>query len=135
MKALSIHPVYAMGIAAGIKTVEIRTWTTQYRGDIVICSTAKKIKDTIPSHALAVVTLKDIVPLKKRHLKAAMMDSSFDVYGQYAWILENHRLIKPIPIKGKLSLWNMDEPIEYVDFKSEEDEERFLEKYWDPITL
>ena len=133
MKALSIHPVYAMGIAAGIKKIEIRSWTTNYRGDIVICSTAKNIKDSIPSHALAVVTLKDVVPLQRKHLKDAMMEADFDIYGQYAWILKNPRLIKPIPIKGKLSLWEFPEPIEIMDFKNDEDEEEFVKEYWEPI--
>lgn len=62
MKALSIHPVYAGLIWAGDKTIECRSWRTDYRGDLLICSTAKKIKDTIPGHALCVVTLADIVP-------------------------------------------------------------------------
>lgn len=37
MKALSIHPYYAIGIVTGDKTI-VRTWSTDYRGDILICS-------------------------------------------------------------------------------------------------
>ena len=44
MKALSIHPEYAMNIIKGLKTVEVRGWTTKYRGDILICATANKGK-------------------------------------------------------------------------------------------
>ena len=91
MKALSIHPIYAMCIVTGQKTVECRSWTTNYRGDILICSTAKKEKGTIPGHALGVVTLKDIVPFQRKHLKGAMMDS-FSAEN-YAWILANPRVI------------------------------------------
>ena len=116
MKALSIHPVYAFDIATGEKTIECRTWKTDYRGDIVICSTAKKIYGTIPGCALAVVTLKDVVPFRKEHLQAAMMEQKDYKPGMYAWILDNNRIIKPIPVKGKLSLWNFTETdkIEFI---------------------
>ena len=134
MKALSIHPYFAMSIAFGIKTVENRTWTTNYRGDILICSTAKKYKDTIPGHALCVVTLKDIVPMKKKHLKAAaLFDDEYNP-NSYAWILENVRFIKPFPVKGKLSLWECDHKIEYLDLcEDEKEKNRILEEVYGPL--
>ena len=36
MKALSVQQPYASLIAHGEKTVEIRSWRTQYRGDLLI---------------------------------------------------------------------------------------------------
>ena len=116
MKALSIHPVFAFDIATGEKTIECRTWKTDYRGEIVICSTAKKLYGTVPGCALAVVTLKDVVPFKREHLQAAMMEPKDYRPGLYAWILENNRIIKPIPVKGKLSLWEFTQldKIEYI---------------------
>lgn len=115
MKAISIHPFYAMAIADGIKTVECRTWKTDYRGPLLICSTAKKYHGTIPGHALCVVTLKDVVPFELKHLQPAMMTKKdYQPGAFYAWILEDNRIIKPIPLKGKLSLWNYDGPIEYI---------------------
>lgn len=132
MKALSIHPVYAMSIVAGQKTVECRTWTTNYRGDILICSTAKKEKGSIPGHALGVVTLDDIVPFQRKHLKGAMMD--YYEPGEYAWILTNPRPIKPFPVKGKLSLWTCEHEIEFLPVpKNEKEDEEFGRIYWDPI--
>lgn len=116
MKALSIHPVYAEAIALGEKTIEVRTWKTNYRGPIVICSTAKKLYGTIPGCALAVVNLIDVVPLKPDHLEDAMMDVRYFRNGLYAWILDDNRIIKPIPVKGKLSLWEFEKEneIEYI---------------------
>ena len=132
MKALSIHPIYAMCIVTGQKTVECRSWTTNYRGDILICSTAKKEKGTIPGHALGVVTLKDIVPFRRKHLKGAMMDSFSPE--DYAWILTNPRVIKPFPVKGKLSLWTCEHEIEYLPKpKNEKEDEELGRIYWDPI--
>lgn len=136
MKALSIHPSYAAGIFSGIKTVECRTWRTDYRGDIVICSTAKKIKHTIPGHALCVAKLADIVPFTRKHLKPAMMVSSEYRPGLYAWLLEDIRIIEPVPVKGKLSLWTYDGPINYIEPPKDdkEDAEQYA-RYWEPITI
>lgn len=133
MKALSIEAGFALCIVAGVKTIECRTWSTNYRGDIMICSTAKKIHGTIPSHALGIVTLKDIVPFTRKHLKEACMRPADYSKGCYAWILENPRLIKPIPVKGKLSLWEFSEPYEIVSFNNEDEEEAFCVEYWDSI--
>ena len=132
MKALSIHPVYAMCIVTGQKTIECRSWTTNYRGDILICSTAKKEKGTIPGHALGVVTLQDIVPFQRKHLKGAMMNNFSPE--DYAWILTNPRVIKPFPVKGKLSLWTCEHEIEYLSKpKNEAEDEELGRIYWDPI--
>lgn len=136
MKALSIHPTYVARIMSGEKTVECRSWKTGYRGDFVICSTAKKVKGTIPGHALCVARLTDIVPFTNRHLQAAMMTAFDFSEGMYAWLLEDVRLIEPVPVKGKLSLWNYDGPIHYIESAAtdEEDEEQY-KKYWEPITI
>lgn len=109
MKALSIHPYYAMAIAEGGKSIECRTWSTDYRGDILICSTAKKLKGTIPGHALCIVELYDVVPFEKKHLKDALLQPSDYQPGAFAWKLRNNRIITPIPVKGALSLWNFDD--------------------------
>ena len=84
MKALTVHPVYAMCIVGGQKTVECRTWKTSYRGPILICSSAKKFHGSIPGHALGVVDLVDVVPFKREHIKPSMEDGM--IYDAYAWI-------------------------------------------------
>lgn len=134
MKALSIHPVYAGAIFAGKKTVEVRTWKTDYRGDIVICSTAKKVHDTIPSHALCIVRLVDVVPLKKEHLKAALMQPKDYNKSLFAWILDDLRIIRPIPVKGNLSLWEFDKDIEILqEPKTDEEDEKMYHEIWEPL--
>ena len=136
MKALSIHPVPACAILAGQKTVEVRTWATKYRGDLLICSTQHKIKDTIPGHALCVVTLEDVVPFTDKHLKGAMAKKSDigDYEGVYAWIISDIRWIRPIPLKGKLGLWNYDGEIEYLkDPENDEEDEKMYHEIYEPI--
>ena len=69
MKALSLLPYWAMDILEDYKTVECRTWKTDYRGTIVICSSIRKQHRCIASHALCLADLVDIVPFKKSILR------------------------------------------------------------------
>ena len=145
MKALSVHPYYAMNIALGLKSVECRTWSTDYRGDLLICSTAKKFHGTIPGHALGVVTLQDVVPFKKKHLKDALMHPADYQPGTFAWILTYNRLIVPVPVKGKLSLWEYDGKIKYIPESEwilpdeiapeDADDGEWVKKYWEPLII
>lgn len=136
MKALSIHPAFAGAIMAGLKTIEVRTWSTEYRGDLLICSTAKKLKDTIPSHALCVVRLADIIPFKKKHLKAACLQPKDYKPGMYAWILEDLRDIMPFEVKGKLSLWECNHDIEYLKKPdTPEEDEKMYKEIWEPLFI
>lgn len=130
MKALSIYPEYATEIAMGLKTTEYRTWKTDYRGDIVICSSKRPCPGTVAGHALCIVELADI-----------------EEYGEkdFGWILKNPRMIKPVPVRGQLYLWDYNGPIEVIPdeewcvTKDESDEEAerrwasFEKKYWEPI--
>ena len=132
MKALSIHPEYAMNIIKGLKTIEVRSWTTKYRGEILICSTAKKGRGLIDGHALGVVTLSDVLPMKREYARSAMVSPYEDWTGCYAWILINPRPIVPFPMKGKLSLWECSHEVEYLSAPKEKASLRnFCEKYWD----
>ena len=134
MKALSIHPAFAGMIFVGDKTIEVRSWNTDYRGDLLICSTAKKLKDTIPGHALCVVNLADVVPFEKKHMKAACMPAGAFQPGMYAWMLDDLRLIRPIPVKGKLSLWNYDGEIEYLPWpETDEEDQKMYHEIWEPL--
>ena len=143
MKALSVHPYYAMAIVSGQKSIEVRSWDTNYRGDILICSTAKKYHGTIPGHALGVVTLQDVRRLEKSDLNAALMTPKEYSILNYAWVLTNNRLIKPVPVKGKLSLWEYDGDIEFIPYNewllpegaNPEDEPpgEWFSKYWEPL--
>ena len=145
MKALSVHPYYAQAIVTGQKSVECRTWTTDYRGDILICSTAKKYHGTIPGHALGVVTLVDVVPFASKHLEPALLVKGEAPAGSYAWILTNNRLIVPVPVKGKLSLWTYDGEVEYIPEEEwilpegvdPEDAPAgdWISKYWEPLMI
>lgn len=55
MKALSIRSDYAADIMNGTKTEEYRSWSTKYRGDLLICNTAKKIRGFVPGYAFVLL--------------------------------------------------------------------------------
>ncbi|MBI2066116.1 ASCH domain-containing protein [Candidatus Woesebacteria bacterium] len=83
-KAISLKQPWANLVASGKKTIETRKWTTNYRGDLVICSSKKP----------------DIEHEKKACIKAYP--------GAYSWFLKNIRPIKPpVPVKGKLGVFDL----------------------------
>lgn len=121
MKALSVRNPYAAFILIGEKGIECRSWQTDYRGDLLICSSANpKVKNTICGHAICVVRLDHIEPFTKEHLEAACLDEMPDG-NNYAWHFTNLRMIKPFPVKGKLSLFEVDDSQIEVLMNADED--------------
>ena len=103
MKALSIYPEPVMEIFMGDKTIEYRTWQPDYRGDLLICAGSKKEPGFVNGYAWFVVRLLDIRPCDEED-------------GGYEWTLGTPRLIRPIPVRGKLYLFDVDDAlIQYID--------------------
>lgn len=109
IKVLSVRGDFIMDMIAGKKKIEYRTWKTNYRGPILMCSTAKKVAGAAPGYAICVVNLKSI--------------QYFPLEGFYHWNIELANVIKPIHVKGQLKLFNVDdnliEPISMKEFESE----------------
>lgn len=105
MKALSIKQPWADLIVSGKKTIETRTWKTSFRGDILVV-TSMRPQGILPGgHAVAVATIADCRPMTREDEVAACCA----VYERaHSWVLENVRKIKPFPVKGKLSLYEVD---------------------------
>ena len=98
----------------------------------MICSTAKKGKGLISGHALSVVTLADVSPMKSGHARAAMVDAYENWDGYYAWTLKNPRPIVPFPVKGKLSLWECGHSIAFLPAPDHGTDLRYYcERFWD----
>ena len=139
MKAISVQNPWAHFITCGEKTIECRSWNTEHRGDLLICSSsAPKIPGMISGYALCIVSLDDVTPFKKKHLDGACMDEMPEL-DSYAWHLSNVRLIKPVAVKGKLNFYNVeDELIEIITGENSElsDEERdaAFAEYYMPIS-
>ena len=109
MKALSVRGDYVMDMITGKKKIEYRTWSTKYRGPLLMCSTAKKVAGSAPGYATCVVNLKSI--------------EYVDFDECYYWHIELLDVIKPIHVKGQLKLFNVPnkliKPIGEEQFKEE----------------
>lgn len=107
--------MYASMVYQGKKPIESRTWRTSYRGDILIgCSKASKSE--FAGMAICVVELYHIEEMRKEHEKYV----GCELYDRAnAWYLKNlRRILNPFPIKGKLSIFNVDVPEDSVMYSS-----------------
>lgn len=132
MKALSLKPEWAMPVLLGDKTVECRTWKTSYRGDLLICSSAKKASGCISGHALCMVSLDDVVPFTDEHLWDAVMEEC--PKDSYAWLFSNLRWIEPFPVKGKLNLFEVEDG-KLKEIPETIDNVEALRQYYMPLVL
>ncbi len=107
MKALSIKQPWANLIASGEKTIETRTWSTDYRGPLLIVSS--KLPNIPPAgYALAIVDLVDCRVMYRRDEQAACCK----LYpGAYAWILCNVRRIELFRVRGQQGLYEVNVPM------------------------
>ena len=132
MKVLSLREPFATLIKNGIKTIETRSWRTNYRGTLYIHASASKItkEDMKRTDLMALVNLDELsygniicscelvdcigmtdefIENVKKNKPNDYVSGLYQV-GRYAWILKDVKpLAKPIPAKGQLSIWNYNE--------------------------
>ncbi len=132
MKVITIKQPFATLIAEGIKEYEFRTWKTKYRGEILIhagkgidkkaMERFKYLNLEYPTGqiiAKATITdcikvddnLRDILSKKDPIVYKGVINKTAKDWDGYGFKLENVKKITPIPINGKLSLWDYDEEI------------------------
>ena len=134
MKVISIKEPFASLIASGVKKIETRSWKTNYRGELFIHASKIPVQ-TLRDNILKDVTkdmnlncgniickcnLVDCVYMDEKfieNIKQNPIEYSVGEYkiGRYAWILEDIELIVPIPINGKLNVWNFDLKYELIN--------------------
>lgn len=100
MKALSVPQPWASRIASGAKRVEYRSWSTKYRGPLLIVASRRP---RLPG-----------LPLGLALCVAELVGCTWDRQaGGYAWQLRNIRpLAQPFPVKGCLGLYEVEMPEE-----------------------
>lgn len=110
---LTVRQPWAWAIAAGLKTVENRTWATTHRGPLLIHAGKSRASmgeagrlPSLPADlpfgvAMCVVDLIDCVPL------ADVPAGETFAEGPWCWILRNPRAVEPVPIKGRLGLFQV----------------------------
>jgi hypothetical protein len=106
MKALCVKQPWANLISMGLKTIETRTWKTNYRGPLIICSS--KTPDIYPAgFALCEINLIDCRPMIPEDYEAAGGVKWEE--GRYSWVLELTNYVDPmVPIQGKLGIFELE---------------------------
>lgn len=112
LRALVVRQPFANLIRDGLKKIEVRSWTTAHRGDLLIC--AAKSADPGWEHdgneprgvTICIVTLLDIRPLRRSDVRPAMLGRGGWLLneGSFAWVLRNPRRLLPYPLRGQLGL-------------------------------
>ncbi|MFR4967940.1 MAG: ASCH domain-containing protein [Lactobacillus kalixensis] len=102
MKALSVRGDYIMDMIRGTKTIEYRSWQTNYRGPVLMCSTVKKVQGACPGYAMCVAKITNIEWSEKDRLYHWHI-APFERGGSY--------LVKPFHVKGQLRLFNVDDKL------------------------
>lgn len=128
MKVLSLTEPYATIIKKGKKTIETRSWKTNYRGKLYIHASSTKIpkkyrenKDLMNlvdinnlnyGHIVCSCELIDCVKMTDEFIEKVKLNNEEYISGiyardRYAWILKNIEILdKPIKAKGHLGIWN-----------------------------
>ncbi|MCX8074547.1 MAG: ASCH domain-containing protein [Clostridia bacterium] len=130
MKVLSLQEPWASLIKEKVKCIETRSWKTNYRGEIYIHASQKKVsknysnidrllgllsnEDFKYGYIIAKCNLKDCIYMSEEFInETRKSENEFicGVYsvGRYAWILDDIQVLdEPILAKGKLGIWNYD---------------------------
>ena len=127
MKALTIKQPWASLIAAGIKTVENRTWVpSQFHGPVLIHAAATVDKAAYDHEhvrkALLEAVGNDELPTSAIVAIVGKVEPHRDLIGGHCapwgldgcwhWVLSDVRaLTVPVPAKGRLGLWTPDEAV------------------------
>lgn len=127
MKVLSLMEPWGSLIKEKIKYIETRSWKTNYRGELYIHTSLKKIpkkderiqnlvnllqdKDIKYGYVIAKCNLVDCVYMDEDFVNKIKNENPIEfmcgeyAVGRYAWILKDIEMIKPIEAKGHLGLW------------------------------
>lgn len=116
MKTLSVQQPWAELIVAGRKKIENRTWSTNYRGPLLIHAGKSRnwlaqvnaddlgidVATLTFGAIVGVVDLTDCIPPST----PSEWDADPFASGPYLWVLANARRLTPIPCVGKLGLFD-----------------------------
>ena len=123
-KALSVKQPYAdlltqvvfrdeSGQYHAAKSIEVRSRPTNYRGDLLICASAKPV-DPWGRHLSGVtcgfVELYDVKPIEEftaEDWAATCIPEEQRPRKGYGWMLRNPRRVVEMPIKGQLGVYNL----------------------------
>ena len=121
-KALSVKQPYAdlltrvvfrdeSGEYHAEKTIEVRTRNTNYRGDLLVCSSSKpEIPGRLSGVTCGFVELYDVKPIEDFTLEdwtATCIPEQERPRKGYGWMMRNPRRVVEMPIRGQLGVYNL----------------------------
>lgn len=121
-KALSVKQPYAdlltrvvfrdeSGKYHAQKTIELRSRNTNYRGDVLVCSSAKpELPGRLSGVTCGFVELYDTKPVEDftpEDWAATCIPESERPRKGYGWLLRNPRRVVEMPIRGQLGVYNL----------------------------
>ena len=108
IKALSVKQPWAQMIVQGFKIIETRTWYTEHRGDLLICSSQKPDWPGCRSgFALCIVNLKNCRPMIESDAAGARCEYQEDLK-LFAWVLTDLREIRPFRVRGHQGIYEVE---------------------------
>lgn len=129
-KTLSIKQPWAQLILTGRKALEMRTWRTAYRGELLITASSQPKNfqlDGVRLPSGVTICLVDLVEIRKfgiddlaeagyegdalrkaRNRWLARLDMNLSDATVYGWRLANPRPVRPVAVKGKLHIFEVD---------------------------
>ncbi len=125
IKALSFRQPWAELVLQGKKTLDLRTWSTRYRGPMAVYASQTVEKERCQEHGIdpdrlttgAVIGLVDLVGVVELDCASYAARASEHLSGRqyhapmFGWELANPRpLAEPYPVKGRLLLFEVDLP-------------------------
>lgn len=135
MKCLTLTQPWATLVALGLKGVETRSWSTDYRGPLAIHAAkgypgyAKDFTRSclnngwlLNSHfplplgeVVAITQLVDVISAEQaiQDRRVALSERHFGDFspGRFAWLLDGVQVLaEPVPARGALGLWEWERP-------------------------
>jgi hypothetical protein len=104
LPAISIREPWASMIAKGEKTIEVRSWSTQHRGKIILCA-SRKPAGPHAGNAFALAEVEDVRPMAPED-----KEKTGGVYDPacFSWVLKNVQKFNQFPISGRLGIFKID---------------------------
>ena len=108
------------GTLMGEKSIELRSKSTKYRGDVLICASKKpEVAGMKSGCALGLVELYDVKPVSEfteEDWQATCIrpEERGNFRGEYGWLMRNPRRVIEVPISGKLGLFQAKFPADTI---------------------
>lgn len=112
-KALVVKQPYAQAIAEGIKTIEVRSRRTKYRGKVLICSSKSPVYPNMMSGCtLAIADIAGQKPISEFtqddwNNTRIPIEKRKTISKGWGWILDNIERVVELPCSGRLGIFNI----------------------------